>query len=202
MEKPIIDIMWVLICSALVFLMQAGFLCLEAGLTRSKNSINVAIKNLTDFGISSLLFWSFGFALMFGASNNGWIGTTYYFVTTSQGNAWLITFFVYQVMFCGTAVTIISGGTAERMRFGGYLIVTVIISGIIYPLFGHWAWGGSYAGNSGWLAARGFVDFAGSSVVHSVGGWVTLAVIIILGARTGRFSKGKDPQNIPGSNLP
>ena len=202
MEKPIIDVVWVLMSAALVFLMQAGFLCLEAGLTRTKNSINVAIKNVADFGISLLLFWAFGFALMFGLSHEGLIGTTLFFPNFTGEPLWFTTFFIFQVMFCGTAVTIVSGAVAERVRFGAYLIMAMVVSAIIYPIVGHWAWGGAYAGDLGWLAKQGFVDFAGSTVVHSVGGWASLACILIVGPRTGRFSKGAKPREIPGSQVP
>ncbi len=165
-EKSLIDILWVVLSAGLVLLMQAGFLCLEAGMTRSKNAINVAIKNLADFGIAVVLFWAFGFALMFGATKGGWIGWSQFFTPVGQDRAWLATFFLFQVMFCGTAVTIISGAVAERTRFAGYIIVSALVSGLIYPVFGHWAWGGLFEGASGWLAGRGFVDFAGSTVVH------------------------------------
>ncbi len=138
---PLIDIVWVLVCAALVFLMQAGFMCLESGLTRSKNSINVATKNITDLGLSIFLFWAFGFALMFGTTLEGVFGSSY-FLTPVEHGTWLSTFFVFQVMFCGTATTIFSGAVAERMRFAGFVIVAMILSGLIYPVFGHWAWGG------------------------------------------------------------
>ncbi len=203
MEKPILDILWVLLCAGLVFLMQAGFLCLETGLTRSKNNINVAIKNLTDFGITTVIFWAFGYALMFGLSPNGWIGESGFMLDFGQESMWEATFFLFQVMFCGTAVTILSGAIAERIRFGGYLMVTALVAGLIYPMFGHWVWNGSVAGEvSGWLGKMGFVDFAGSSVVHSVGGWAALAILLILGPRTGRFPENGPPKNIPGANIP
>ena len=202
MEKVLIDILWVVICAGLVFTMQAGFLCLESGLTRSKNNINVAIKNLTDFGISSALYWAFGFALMFGATQAGWIGSSHFLTGIGQGGGWLAAFFLFEMMFCGTCVTIVSGAVAERMRFGAYLMVAAIVSSLIYPVFGHWAWGGAYEGLPGWLRARGFVDFAGSSVVHSVAGWVALAALLIIGPRAGRFPPGGPPRRIHGANLP
>src|SRR5262245_46651354 len=173
MHAPL-DIAWVLLCSALVMLMQAGFCCLESGLVRSKNSINVAIKNLVSFLLSSAIYWVLGFAVMFGASESGLFGTTG-FLFGAEGTAWLLTFFIFQMMFCGTATTIISCAVAERMRFAGFLITASIVAALVYPVFGHWAWGG------GWLAALGFIDFAGSTVVHSVGGWVSLAAVIIIG---------------------
>ncbi|MEZ4591057.1 MAG: ammonium transporter [Chloroflexota bacterium] len=202
MEKSALDILWVLFAAALVFMMQAGFLCLETGLTRSKNNINVAIKNLADFAVSTLLFWLAGFALMFGASASGWIGYDL-FVPELGSDFWTATFFIFQAMFCGTALTIISGGIAERVRFGGYMIVVVVVTLFIYPVFGHWVWHGLNIGQAtGWLARLGYVDFAGSSVVHSVGGWVTLAMLLIIGPRYGRFPQNAPPQKIPGSSMP
>ncbi len=202
MDKSLVDIFWVLICAGLVFLMQAGFTCLESGLTRSKNSINVAIKNITDFGISTILFWAFGFALMFGTSHGAWIGSTGFFLPLDEGT-WPTAFFLFELMFCATAVTIVSGATAERMRFRSYIIVSIILSGLIYPTFGHWAWNGSQNGiSSGWLGMLGFVDFAGSTVVHSVGGWVALAALLVIGPREGRFPKVGVHKKIHGSNLP
>ncbi|MFQ5963822.1 MAG: ammonium transporter [Candidatus Scalinduaceae bacterium] len=202
MDKSLVDIFWVLICAGLVFLMQAGFTCLESGLTRSKNSINVAIKNITDFGISTILFWAFGFALMFGTSRGAWIGSTGFFLPLDEGT-WPTAFFLFEVMFCATAVTIVSGATAERMRFRSYIIISIILSGLIYPIFGHWAWNGSQNGtSSGWLGMLGFVDFAGATVVHSVGGWVALAALLVIGPREGRFPPVGTHIKIHGSNLP
>ena len=197
-----IDILWILLCSGLVFLMQAGFMCLESGLTRSKNSINVAVKNFTDFGCSVTLFWAFGFALMFGTSFQGWIGGSGFFLKTDLP-AFDLAFFLFQAMFCGTATTIVSGAVAERMKFGSYLLIACLISGVIYPIFGHWTWNGVNHGElMGWLGKLGFVDFAGSTVVHSVGGWVSLASLPIVGARAGRFPKFGKAEKIHGSNLP
>ncbi len=182
--------------------MQAGFTCLESGLTRSKNSINVAIKNITDFGISTILFWAFGFALMYGTSYGAWIGSTGFLLPLDKG-AWPTTFFLFQLMFCATAVTIVSGATAERMRFRSYIIISIILSGLIYPIFGHWVWSGAQTGTpSGWLEMMGFIDFAGSTVVHSVGGWVALAALLVIGPREGRFPPVGTHLKIHGSNLP
>ena len=175
---------------------------MESGLTRSKNSINVAIKNITDFGISTILFWAFGFALMFGTSHGAWIGSTGFFLSLDEGT-WPTAFFLFEVMFCATAVTIVSGATAERMRFRSYIIISIILSGLIYPTFGHWAWNGAQNGtSSGWLGMLGFVDFAGSTVVHSVGGWVALAALLVIGPREGRFPPVGTHTKIHGSNLP
>lgn len=195
-----IDVLWVVLCAGLVFNMQLGFLCLESGLTRSKNNINVAVKNMADLSIAVLLYWLFGFGLMFGASESGWVGSG--FSLLSFDDTWQAAFFLFQAMFCTTAATIVSGAAAERMRFNGYLLVTVLAAGLIYPLFGHWAWGGSFGQGSGWLEAAGFVDFAGSTVVHSVGGWIALAVILVLGPRVGRFEQDRQGRSVPGSNLP
>ncbi len=196
------DVVWLLACAGLVFLMQPGFMCLESGLTRSKNNINVAVKNLADVGISIVLFWAFGYALMFGASFAGWIGTQGSFLELDS-NPKLAAFFIFEAMFCGTATTIISGAVAERLRFTAYLLIALLVSGIIYPIFGHWAWNGIETGNlTGWLGKLGFVDFAGSAVVHSIGGWVALAALLVIGPRTGRFTDNGRARKIHGSNMP
>ncbi len=199
-EMDLVNIAWLLLCAALVMLMQAGFCCLESGLSRAKNSINVAIKNLIDFCIATVVFWAVGFGVMFGVSENGLFGTSL-FALGSDAGPWLLAIFVFQVVFCGTATTIISGAIAERTRFSAYLLMCVVVSGFIYPTFGHWAWGGLVPGTGkGWLASMGFVDFAGSTVVHSIGGWIALAAAVHIGPRLGRFSK--DRPKIHGHNLP
>ncbi|WP_150305850.1 ammonium transporter [Pseudomonas saliphila] len=200
MAFEIIDVLWIVLCAGLVFNMQLGFLCLESGLTRSKNTINVAVKNMADLSVAIVLYWLFGFGLMFGNSAHGWFGSDLFMV--SFDDTWRAAFFLFQVMFCTTAATIVSGAAAERMRFSGYLVVTVIAAGLIYPLYGHWAWAGAFSESVGWLAARGFTDFAGSTVVHSVGGWIALAVILVLGPRQGRFELDREGRSLPGSNLP
>jgi ammonium transporter len=203
MNKPIEDILWVLVCSGLVFTMQAGFMCLEAGVTRRKNNINVAMKNLADFGVSTIIFWLFGFGLMYGASLGGWVGSNQFAPDLGYNEPWFATFVLFQIMFCGTAATILAGAVAERMRFAGYLIVMVVVAGLTYPIFGHWAWGVDLAGNrTGWLGQLGFVDFAGSSVVHSFAGWTSLAAIIVLGPRIGRFPKNGKPKRMQGADIP
>jgi ammonium transporter len=208
MTMTSIDILWVLVSAGLVFLMQGGFLCLETGLTRNKNNINVAIKNVTDFGLTTVVFWMFGYALMFGRETiGGWVGVADFFPAldpVEEGG--LLAFLLFQIMFCGTAVTIMSGAVAERMRFESYIFITILVSGVVYPIFGHWAWGGIQPFTTeqaavGWLNDLGFVDFAGSTVVHSVGGWVSLAILLIIGARAGRFDGGES-RKIQGSNLP
>jgi len=193
-----LDIAWMLVAAALVMSMQVGFCFLESGLVRAKNSINVAIKNMADFCVSAVVYWLFGFGIMFGASYYGWFGIDR-FLLNETGDYWLTSFFVFQMVFCGTAITIISGAVAERMRFSAYLLVALFTSGIIYPFFGHWVWGGVAGGNPGWLASHGFLDFAGSTVVHSVGGWVSFAAILVIGPRIGQF-EGSD-RKIQGHNL-
>lgn len=180
--------------------MQAGFLCLETGKIRSKNSINVAAKNISDFIMAAMIYWLFGFALMFGESVGGFFGSDgFLFGETESG--FQISFFLFQLMFCGTAATLLSGAVAERMSFLGYLSVAAVLSAVIYPIPGHWSWASIYSENNlGWLEAQGFVDFAGATVVHSVGGWVALASILIIGPRIGRFDK--DNRMPVGSNLP
>ncbi len=213
--KSFVDTLWVIDCAILVFIMQAGFMCMETGLSRHKNSINVALKNAADFGVAVVIFWIFGFGLMFGKSYNGIIGTDLFFFKTEVAE--YMTYFVFQAMFVATAATIISGAVAERMKFNGYLIITVLATGIIYPIVGHWAWSSSYLSNmdatnqllavtneiktTGWLTDIGFVDFAGSTIVHSVGGWIALSAVLIIGPRIGKYSdanKGK----FTGSSFP
>ena len=210
-----IDTLWVINCAILVFIMQAGFMCMETGLSRHKNSINVALKNAADFGVSVVIFWIFGFGIMFGTSYYGFFGTDLFFFKTNKAE--YMTYFVFQAMFVATAATIISGAVAERMKFNGYLIMTVLATGIIYPIVGHWAWSSSYLSKydtvdqllvvngsvrtTGWLSDLGFIDFAGSTIVHSVGGWIALSAVIILGPRIGKYSdanKGK----FTGSSFP
>ncbi len=198
-----IDTLWVIDCAILVFIMQAGFMCMETGLSRYKNSINVALKNAADFGVSVVIFWIFGFGIMFGTSYNGFFGTDLFFFKTDKAE--YMTYFVFQAMFVATAATIISGAVAERMKFNGYLIMTVLATGIIYPVVGHWAWSSSYLTGSvkstGWLSDLGFIDFAGSTIVHSVGGWIALAAVIILGPRIGKYSEANKGK-FTGSSFP
>ncbi len=189
-----------LTCTALILLMQAGFTCLETGLVRAKNSINVAIKNVVDFCIASIIFWTLGYGLMFGDSAMGWFGTSQ-FLFDGGDSTKMWTFFLFQLTFCGTATTIISGAVAERMRFSGYLLVSLLISSVIYPIMGHWVWRGNAESlTSGWLNHLGFLDFAGATVVHSTAGWVALAAILVIGPRLGRFESGAT--TIHGHNIP
>lgn len=186
MDLQGIDALWVLISALLVMLMQAGFACLEAGMVRAKNSVNVVVKNMADLAVTFLVYWAVGFAFMFGASQLGWIGLSE-FVPGSRPEHTHQVFFLFEVVFCGTAVTIISGAIAERTRFFGYLFSAAVVAASVYPIYGHWAWAFSDEGSVGWLGQLGFVDFAGSTVVHSIGGWVALAALIVVGPRLGRF---------------
>jgi Amt family ammonium transporter len=191
------------IAAFLVFFMQAGFAMVEAGFTRAKNAVNILMKNLMDFSIGSIVFWAVGFGLMFGATN-GLFGTSYFFVSSVEEGAfdpWTAAFWLFQVVFCATAATIVSGGMAERTKFVGYLCYSVVISALIYPIFGSWAWGSLFHGG-GWLENLGFIDFAGSTVVHSVGGWAALAGAIMLGARKGKYGKDGSIRAIPGHSIP
>lgn len=202
MDKSLLDMLWLIMASGLVFIMQGGFALVESGLTRGKNSINVAIKNLTDLGVSIIFYWIFGFALMFGMTFKGWFGVSDFFVDPA-GSTWIAGFFLFQTMFCSTAATIVSGAVAERMKFFSYILATILLSAILYPVFGHWAWGGALIGQTdGWLANLGFVDFAGSTVVHSTGGWLALALLLLLGPRMGRFGKNGEVNKVSGSNIP
>jgi len=188
-SDPIAQV-WILVAAGLVFMMQLGFCLLEVGFVRAKNSINVAIKNVMDFCIAGFLFWLFGYALMFGPSLAGLIGLGP-LMPDHAGRPDMLVFLLFQMMFCGTATTIVSGAVAERMGYSSYIIVSALLSALIYPIFGHWAWGGMAGPDSqGWLSALGFIDFAGSTVVHSVGGWLALAAVLVIGPRTGRFDPG------------
>ena len=197
-----IDILWILVCSLFVLFMQAGFCCLESGLSRSKNSIHVAIKNVVDVSIVGILYWIFGFGLMFGTTTGGLIGTTHFPFTNSGSDIFLSAFFLFQLMLCVTAATIASGASAERMRFTAYLILSIVLGGIIYPVFGHWAWTSHFTGKApGWLESLGFRDFSGSTVVHSLGAWAALASIMIIGPRIGKFDKQSGSKKLKGHNL-
>ncbi|RED53835.1 methyl-accepting chemotaxis protein [Aestuariispira insulae] len=196
-----LDHVWTMVAAALVLSMQGGFLLLEAGLVRSKNSINVAQKNMADLIVSGMVFGGVGFMLMFGDSMGGFIGLEWDLFAFDTLPDWTLTFFIFQVTFCGTAATIVSGAVAERMNYVGYLVATLLIALIIYPVFGHWSWGNLLNGdNPAFLADQGFIDFAGSTVVHSTGAWVALAAIIVLGPRLGRFDENGKPIRFIGHN--
>lgn len=206
------NILWTCIAAFLVFFMQAGFALVEAGLTRAKNTVNILMKNAMDFCIGSLAFWAVGYGLMFGTASGGFVGTDKFLFEASDNFGWA--FLLFQTVFCATAATIVSGAMAERTKFSSYLIYTAIISLVIYPIFGKWAWG-SLAGAdaSGWLCGGDFLnkvagegmffhDFAGSTVVHSIGGWAALAGALVLGPRIGKYTKDGKVVPIPGHSIP
>lgn len=196
-----INIVWTCVAAFLVFFMQAGFAMVESGFTRAKNAVNILMKNLMDFSIGSIAFFLVGFGLMFGKTN-GLFGTTLFALGgVEPGMHWNWSFLIFQTVFAATAATIVSGAMAERTKFVGYLIYSFFISLFIYPVFGSWAWGGLLDGG-GWLEKLGFLDFAGSTVVHSVGGWLALAGAIVLGPRIGKYGPDGKPKAIPGHNLP
>lgn len=192
-----LDLVWVLLTAFLVFMMQGGFAMLETGLTRAKSAGNIMMKNLLDFCFGSIAFWAIGFGIMFGAGNL-LFGTSGFFLSAGKSGTdlWQYGFFMFQLVFAATAATIVSGAVAERIKFVGYLIYTVIITALIYPIVGHWIWGG------GWLSKLSFpfIDFAGSTVVHSVGGWSALAGALVLGPRIGKYF-GKIIKPIKGHSL-
>ncbi len=211
-HKVLLDTLWVMLTAFLVFWMQAGFAYVEGGLTRAKNTNNIMMKNLMDFCLGTVAFWAIGFGLMFG-DGNAFVGTTGWFLSGADnspatGDAYqgvysalnwtgvpLFAKFMFQLVFAGTTATIVSGAMAERTKFHAYLAYSFIISAFIYPVVGHWIWGG------GWLAKLGMWDFAGSTVVHSTGGWMSLVGAIMVGSRIGKFRGGK-PVAIPGHSLP
>ncbi len=193
-----LDTLWVLIAAILVFFMQAGFAMVEAGFTRAKNASNIIMKNLMDFAIGSLLFFVVGYGLMYGDDIAGIIGGSK-FIDPALADAPVS--IIFQTVFCATSATIVSGAMAERTKFISYVIYSAVISLIIYPIAGHWLWGG------GWLSTltigswTGMIDFAGSTLVHSVGGWCALVGAAILGPRIGKFKEDGTPNAIPGHNI-
>jgi Amt family ammonium transporter len=198
-----LDVVWLFIGAILVFIMQAGFALVETGLTRAKNATNITMKNVMDFCFGTIVYWAIGWGLMYGDDLAGLIGTSQFFngpmvLDVNTGNFYKSWFF--QVVFAATSATIVSGAMAERTQFKSYLIYTCFISAFIYPISGHWVWGG------GWLAKLGFHDFAGSTVVHSVGGWAALMGAAVLGPRLGKYIKGADGRvsvkAFPGHNIP
>ena len=192
-----IDTVWILLAAFLVFFMQPGFAMVETGFTRSKNAVNILMKNLVDVCIGCVLFFLVGFGLMFGKDAGGFIGTDNFIVSIlGRSDTSNFAFWIFQAVFAATAATIVSGAVAERIKFKNYLIYSVFITALIYPVVGHWIWGG------GWLSNMGMIDFAGSTVVHSVGGWAGLAGAIILGPRIGKYNKDGTSNAITGHNIP
>ena len=200
-----LDVVWTLVAAILVFMMQAGFALVETGFTRAKNAANIMMKNLMDFAAGALAFYVLGAALMFGATKLsgalGWGNLGMPQLGEGEGS-WNWTFLFFQTMFAATAATIVSGAVAERIEFKSYLIFSVLVSAIVYPISGHWMWGGlAGEASQGWLEQLGFHDFAGSAVVHSVGGWIALAGAIALGPRIGKYRHDGTANPIPGHSL-
>lgn len=188
-----IDSVWLVFAAVLVMFMQAGFALVEAGFTRAKNAGNIIMKNVMDFSVGGLVYWAFGFALAYGGSTAGGFfayGDVFFFNDNARAGEWL-----FQVVFAATAATIISGAVAGRVKFTSYLIYTPFITGLIYPIVTHWVWGG------GWLAEQGFMDFAGSGVVHMLGGVAALAGCLVVGPRLGKYTKEGKPRSIPGHSV-
>ncbi len=193
-----VDTLWVLVTAFLVFFMQAGFGMVEAGFIRAKNACNILTKNFLDYCVASIMFYLVGYALMFGHGSSvvGWTGFGMEGAPNPSGVD-LYAFWLFQAAFCGAAATIVAGGMAERMKFPAYLMYTAVISGLVYPIIGHWIWNGG-----GWLAKMGFGDFAGSTVVHATGGWVAFMGTLMLGPRIGKFDKTGVARAIPGHSIP
>lgn len=205
-----LNTVWMLLAAMLVFFMQPGFALVEAGFTRSKNTANILMKNLVDFMVGSILFWFIGFGLMFGVGDV--FGTPHLFDLDAMDNIIqnglpIEGFLIFQTVFCATSATIVSGAMAERTKFSMYLAYTIAISVLIYPVSGHWTWGGGWLSNadpdSFMMSVFGYTfhDFAGSTVVHSVGGWIALVGAAILGPRLGKYGKDGKSKAIPGHNL-
>jgi len=196
-----IDTVWVLLCAALVFLMEGGFAALEAGFIRSKNSLNIIMKVIMDCTVGMLGYFAVGFALMYGVDKAGLIGWSGFFLKgdfTYLGlKIPLYAYWLFQAAFAIAVATIVSGAVAERMKFAPYIVFSLLATVVIYPVAGHWVWG-----SGGWLNKLGMLDFAGSAVVHSLGGWASLAAVLVLGPRTGKFGKDGAVHVLPGHNLP
>ncbi len=193
-----IDTVWILVTAVLVMFMQPGFALVEAGFTRSKNTVNILMKNLMDFSIGSIIFWFIGYTIMYGEDVGGFIGKVSLLYNSNEINGVPdLASLMFQTVFAATAATIVSGAMAERTRFSSYIIFSIAITAIIYPISGHWVWGG------GWLSSMNtpFHDFAGSTVVHSVGAWVGLAGATVIGPRLGKYTADGKAKAIPGQNL-
>ena len=195
------DILWTCLAAFMVFFMQPGFAMVEAGFTRAKNACNIMMKNLMDFSIGSIMWWLLGFGLMFGAGGT-FIGGSHFATSDFSASGLNWAFFIFQCVFAGTAATIVSGAMAGRTKFTSYMIYSVVICGVIYPISGHWAWGSLFGVSEGWLEGKGFLDFAGSTVVHSCGAWLALAGAITLGPRIGKYGPDGKSRAIQGHNIP
>jgi len=195
-----IDTVWVLLCAAMVFFMEGGFAFLEAGFISAKNSINIVMKVFTDCTVGMLSFWAIGFAVMYGLDQAGLFGTTGFFIGGDLSHIKLripiYAYWLFQAAFAVAMASIVSGAVAERMKFGPYIIYTALAAGIIYPVAGHWVWGAG-----GWLSQLGMLDFAGSAVVHAVGGWSSLAAVMVLGARNSKYNEDGSINFLPPHNL-
>ena len=194
-----LNTVWVLMAAFLVFFMQAGFGMVEAGFIRSKNACNVLTKNFLDFCVASLSFFCIGYAIMFGLDAGGVIGCSGFFLSGVEpltSGVPTFAFWLFQAAFCGAAATIVAGALAERMKFEAYLIYSALISAIVYPIVGHWIWGG------GWLSSLGFFDYAGSTVVHATGGIASLVGTMVLGPRLGKYKPTGEANALPGHNIP
>ena len=207
---PGIDFLWMCLAAFLVFFMQAGFALVEAGFTRAKNAGNIIMKNLMDFSVGSIAFFIIGYGLMYGDTVGSFIGSSNFFLSDANpvlpkavkgvidnSGMFIYAQWIFQAVFAATAATIVSGGMAERTKFASYLFFSLVITAFIYPISGHWIWQGE-----GWLTKLGFQDFAGSTVVHSVGGWAAMMGAIILGPRLGKYAPDGSPKAIPGHNIP
>ena len=192
-----LDFIWVLMCGFLVMFMQPGFAMLESGFTRAKNAANIMMKNLMDFSIGALSYWAVGFAFMYGTMEgmNWLMGGSGFFLMGDAYDVVTIQSWFFQMVFAATAATIVSGCVAERCKFSTYILISIVITAFIYPLYGHWIWGG------GWLSQLGALDFAGSGVVHALGGWIGLAGALVLGPRFGKYKKDGTPNAIPGHSI-
>ena len=196
-----LDTVWVLLCAALVFFMEAGFAALEAGFIRAKNSLNIIMKVFMDCTVGMLGYWAIGFAIMYGLSHGGLFGTSGFFLKGNLDHLDLVipvyAYWIFQAAFAIAVATIVSGAVAERMKFGPYILFSFIATAIIYPISGHWIWS-----SDGWLANLGMLDFAGSAAVHAVGGWASLAAVLVLGPRKGKYKKDGSVNVLPAHNLP
>jgi len=199
-----LDYLWVIVSACFVFFMQAGFICYEVGVVQAKNVVSVAIENILTFVIAAVVFFAWGFGLMFGAPAGGVVGGGYWLLSNlSEGGSPLHYAYVFfQLMFAGASVTIFSGSMSERTKLSALLLADVAAAGLIYPVFGHWVWGGNYIGAIAWLQRYGFVDFAGATVVHATAGWLALAGICVVGARRGRFTASGRVNRLGYSNIP